>query len=114
MIVATMLVAARAQDENGNSQVVRHADGPVCEACKFNLIFPNNGSHTSAFKPCFAAVDEACSGDVDAERYGFCTKFAAGDPHGMAHIIEMENWKLTHCEWTDFDSDYEEPAKAEL
>ena len=63
------------------------------------VVFPNNGSHTSIFKSCFATVDEVCASDR-AESHSFCRAILRepdpedyprepGDEHGMMHVVEV-------------------------
>ena len=58
------------------------------------VVFPNNGSNTAVFKPCFEQVENACSSDM-SEAFSFCAVInQPGDngetaSHGMLHVIEV-------------------------
>ena len=128
LLVAFILASARADDDlpefDGH---MSHFDSDVCQACFGDsafatsttsnsrlspvlppyravlllaaVVFPNNGSHTSIFKSCFATVDEVCASDR-AESHSFCRAILRepdpedyprepGDEHGMMHVVEV-------------------------
>ena len=76
---------------------------PICTACRGHIVHPNNGTRTDIFVPCFEAVDAACL--RDAATYAFCRSWLSmgGMPKSasMHHVIEVENWKLIMCAWTE-------------
>ena len=47
-------------------------------------MWPNNGSHTEHFEPCFAKVDEVCGGE-EADKYSFCEALAQLHFMGIVH-----------------------------
>lgn len=56
------------------------------------VVFPNNGSKTPLFDPCFEQVDTYCASDM-AEALSFCAAIQASPTedgkHGMQHVIEV-------------------------
>ena len=78
-----------------------HGDSSVCKVCFRAIVFPGNGSKTRHFDKCFAEIERACTEDIDS--HSFCPKMErdAGEEFSMKHVIEIENWKHSHCEWLE-------------
>lgn len=97
-----------AEAHDWSHRIGPHADGPVCAVCENDLVFPNNGSHTRDFKPCFEKVDEVCATDDGQEHYTFCEAMVVLDQQlaedyaadgedlppgykGLMHVIEVRS-----------------------
>lgn len=119
MIVHTRTKSERLDVLNIMQHDAAQEPDPVCMACHGHIVYPNNGTRTEIYVPCFTAVDAVCNSER-ADHYAFCNLWmsSGAEPQSasMHHVIQMENFKLLACAWSepykhaDSESEWTEPT----